>query len=176
MTGTATARLDELRARTGCQEGHLTGKVIVDQVYAHYQHEHLEFRHPRGGMARYLEAPLIEGAYGIFGRVAREYLDDGGHEAMKREMESLAEDGGVATHAPVEFDDLRRSGHPQVWVGERLIFDRPPRQHRLTEEELRIKARLRKLPPELIGWIWWHVMHMQEPPPHLRGARPPWRR
>ena len=171
MRGTFAERCDELRASTGCNEGHLTGQVIVDQVYAHYQHEHLEFRHPRGGMALYLTTPLMVNFPRYFAAVAREYLADGGHRAMEHSMEDLAEDGGVATFAPVEFDDLRRSGHPQVWVGQRLIYDRQPRQHRLTEQELRIKARLRKLPPEIIGWIWWHVMHHQEPPPHLGGRR-----
>jgi hypothetical protein len=171
MNGTFTERLDELRASTGCREGPLKGAVTVDQVYAHYQHEHAEFRHPRGGMAFYLTVPLLSSMWRYFSEIARDYLRDGGHEAMERSMEDLAEDGGVATHAPVEFDDLRRSGHPQVWVGERLIYDRAPRQHRLSEEELRIKARLRKLPPEIIGWIWWHVMHHQHPPPHLGGRR-----
>jgi hypothetical protein len=170
-TGTFSERLGELRARTGCAEGVLHGEVIVDQVYAHYQHEHLEFRHPRGGMAKYLETPLLLNFPRYLFEIARQYLDDGGHRAMENSMEDLAEAGGVATFAPVEFDDLRRSGHPRVWVGARLLFDREPRQHRLTEQELRIKARLRKLPPEIIGWIWWHVMHHQKPPPHLGGGR-----
>jgi hypothetical protein len=169
MSRTFFAGLDELRARTDTDEGNLHGAVTVDQVYAHYQHEHLEFRHPRGGMAKYLEQPLLVNAYRYFGEIAKTFLEDGGKEGMKRAMEDLAEDGGVATHAPVEFDDLRRSGHPQVWVGERLVYDRQPRQHRLSREELRIKSRLRKLPPEIIGYIWWHVMHNQKPPPHLRG-------
>ena len=169
-TGTFHERIAELRARTGCDEGFLTGEVIVDQVYAHYQHEHLEFRHPRGGIAKYLEVPLMLNFPRYFADVARGYLDDGGHRAMEHSMEDLAENGGVAVFAPVEFDDLRRSGHPRVWLGIRMIYDRQPRQHRLTEEELRIKNRLRKLPPEIIGYIWWHVMHHQEPPPHLRGG------
>lgn len=168
---TISEGLDELRARTSCREGVLEGSVAVNQVYAHYQHEHMEFRHPRGGMAKYLEVPLLMNGTRYIADVARSYLEDGGRLAMEHSMEHLAEDGGVATHAPVEFDDLRRSGHPKVKVGERTVYDREPRQHRLSEEELRIKARLRKLPPEIIGWIWWHVMHNQHPPPHLGGRR-----
>lgn len=171
MISTFAERIEELRTRVGSDEGHLEGSVSVNQVYAHYQHEHMEFHHPRGGMAKYLEIPLLENASRYVFEIARGWLDDGGREAMKRSMEDLAEDGGVATHAPVEFDDLRRSGHPMVKVGERTIYDREPRQHRLTESELRIKARLRKLPPEIIGYIWWHVMHHQHPPPHLGGRR-----
>lgn len=169
MNGTFSERLAELRDRTGYHEGNLRGQVVVDQVYAHYQHEHLEFRHPRGGIAKYLEVPLLMNATRYFLQIARGWLDDGGRHAMQDAMEDLAEDGGVAKYAPVEFDDLRRSGHPSVYVGERLVYDRAPRQHRLSREELRIKARLRKLPPEIIGYIWWHVMHHQEPPRHLGG-------
>jgi len=99
---------------------------------------------------------------------ARQVLVDGGEHAIVNAVEDLAEDGGVATRAPVEFDDLRRSGHPTVTSDGVEIYDRPPRQHRLSEEELRIKARLRVLPPALIGFIWWKVLHHQEPPPHLR--------
>jgi hypothetical protein len=171
MTERFMARMDELRARTGCREGRLSGSVTVNQVYAHYQHEHLEFRHPRGGQAKYLEAPLMASVFTIFQDVAREYTDDGGERAMARQMELLAEEQGVSVFAPVEFEDLRRSGHPKVERGGRVLYDRQPRQHRLSADELRVKARLRKLPPEIIGWIWWHVMHHQKPPPHLGGRR-----
>jgi hypothetical protein len=162
-------RLEELRKSTGCDQGTLHGQVKVDQVYAHYQHERLDLHHPRGGQARYLIEPLYAGTSRWMAEIAGSYLEDGGQRAMRGWMEDLAEDGGVATHAPHEFDDLRRSGHPTVKLGNRTIYDRAPRQHRLTEQELRIKARLRKLPPEIIGFIWWHVMHNQKPPPHLGG-------
>jgi hypothetical protein len=52
-------------------------------------------------------------------------------------MEDLAEEGGVATHAPVLYTNLRASGHPMVESGGTTIYDRPPRQHRLSEEELK---------------------------------------
>jgi hypothetical protein len=165
---TFSARIAELRRMTGAPHT-LRGQVTVDQIYAHYQHEHLEFRHPRGGHALYLQSPLYEHFSGYLGSYAREVLDDGGQRAMQRSMDHLSD--RVEVEAPVEFADLRRSGHPEVYSGERQVYDRQPKQHRLTEGELRIKARLRHLPPELIGWIWWHVMHKQEPPPHLGGRR-----
>jgi hypothetical protein len=166
MTGTCIARIEELRGRIGSRDGFLRGKVVVDQVYAHYQHEHLEFHHPRGGQALYLTTPLLLNHRDYLDAYAREMLDNGGQESLKRSMEDLSD--GVETYAPVEFADLRRSGHPSVEQGWRIIYDRMPRQHRLSPEELRIKSRLRQLPPQLIGWIWWHVMHHQQPPPHLR--------
>jgi hypothetical protein len=101
-------------------------------------------------------------------RYADRLLEDGGEHAIVEAVEDLAEDGGVATRAPVEFDDLRRSGHPTVTSDGATIYDRAPRQHRLSEEELRIKDRLRVLPPALIGYLWWRVMHHSEPPSHLR--------
>lgn len=52
-------------------------------------------------------------------------------------VEDLAEEGGVATRAPVLYDNLRASGHPIVTEGGHAVYDREPRQHRLTEEELK---------------------------------------
>lgn len=166
-------RLSELRDTLFGPEraSRLRGEVIVDQVYAHYQHERLDLRHPRGGGALYLQKPMFASFRHYLGDIARTMLEDGGREGMRRSMEDLAGDGGVKAHAPFEFGDLRRSGHPRVLLDDRVIFDRDPEQHRLSEAELRIKARLRKLPPELIGYIWWHVMHNTEPPPHLGGRR-----
>jgi hypothetical protein len=43
----------------------------------------------------------------------------------------------VATHAPVLYSNLRASGHPIVTDDGTVIYGRPPRQHRLTEEELK---------------------------------------
>ena len=146
----------------------MTAHVVVDQVYAHYQHERMDLRHPRGGGAKYLERPL----YDHYDEYLREYANqvlnagDGGLRAMKNAAEHLSDE--VETSAPREFGDLLRSGHPSVTQGGLVKYDRAPKQHRLSDGELRAKARLRKLPPELIGWIWWHVMHKQEPPPHLK--------
>lgn len=169
MKSTYRERLEELRRMTGCNEGDLEGTVTVDQVYAHYQHEHLEFHHPRGGEALYLQRPLMESFRLYLTDYARTVLKDGGHPAMARSMEHLSD--MVEIRAPVEFADLRRSGHPQVTLGGRVVYDRQPKVHRLTEEELRMKNRLRQLPPEILGYIWWHVMHHTKPPPrHSRWA------
>lgn len=165
---TFSERIAELRRMTGAPE-RLRGSVTVDQVYAQYQHERLELRHPRGGRALYLQAPLFEHFDEYLAEYARHVLDNGGQRSMGDGMERLSD--SVEDNAPREFGDLMRSGHPQVEQGERTVYDRQPRQHRLSAEELRAKNRLRHLPPELIGWIWWHVMHRQEPPPHLGGRR-----
>lgn len=40
-------------------------------AYALIQHERLDFNHPRGGQAKYLEQPVLEAAAGLGGRLAR---------------------------------------------------------------------------------------------------------
>lgn len=161
-------RLAVLRESAGI--GYLvSGRVIVDQVYAHYQHERLDLRHPHGGHARYLAVPLFT----RFRKYCKDYADSfskgAALDSLKRSMEDLSDQ--VEWHAPLEFGDLSRSGHPMVLLDQVVHYDRPPKQHRLSKSELRIKNRLRRLPPELIGWIWWHVMHHQEPPARLRHRR-----
>lgn len=135
MAGTFGDRIDELKAMVGT--GDLVGRVVVDQRYAQVQHEHLDWNHPRGGQALYLQAPLLENYPHYLQAYADRLLEDGGEPAMVDAMEDLAEDGGVATRAPVLYANLRASGHPIVDSDGRNIYDRPPRQHRLSEEELK---------------------------------------
>lgn len=138
MTGTFRDRMADLRRQTGAPDS-LVMSVQVDQVYAHYQHEHLEFRHPRGGQAKYLEAPLFEHYRDYLEAYSNEVLHDGGQRALERSAEHLVNQ--VELHAPREWGDLARSGHPQLRQGERVIFYREPHVHRLTEAELKIKSR-----------------------------------
>lgn len=164
MAGDFHRRIDELLSNVG--SGVLVGRVVVDQVYAKYQHERLDLQHPRGGHAKYLERPLFDNSGTYLRRIADSVLSDGGKEGMIKSMEDLAGDGGVATEAPVLWGDLRRSGHPIVEDDERPIYDRPPLSRRLTEEELRAKGRLLPLPGPLLGYIWWHVEGHTSPPNH----------
>jgi hypothetical protein len=127
-------RIAELDDRVG--HGDLTGTVIVDQVYAQYQHEGLNFHHPRGGQALYLQRPLMSNFGRYLEDIAATILDEGPNPAMIRNVEDLAEEGGVATRAPILYDNLRASGHPIVTSDGTVIYDRAPRQHRLSEEEL----------------------------------------
>lgn len=139
MTGTFTDRIKQLRDSTGSREGSIRATVTVDQVYAHYQHEHLEFRHPLGGTAKFLERPLITHFRDYLTDYARTVLHDGGRQAMERSAEHLSDQ--VELSAPREWGDLLKSGHPQVRLGGSEIYDRPPKVHRLSKEELKIKSR-----------------------------------
>mgnify|MGYP003624032472 CR=1 FL=1 len=112
----------------------VTGHVVVDQVYAHYQHEHPEFHHPDGGQAFYLSEPLALKAHEYFGRLGREAVHGRLKEAMIENVEDLSKE--VYNRAPWEFGDLRASGHPIVEEDGHVVYDRPPMCRRLTEDEL----------------------------------------
>lgn len=135
-TGTFSERIDELRKMVG--SGKLTASLVVDQRYSHAQHEHLEWHHPRGGQAKFLEAPLMDHFREYIEDYARTVLHDGGQAAMRRSAENLSDQ--VEMHAPREFFDLMFSGHPKV-EQDGTIYDRPPKRRRLTDEELRVKSR-----------------------------------
>lgn len=138
MTSTFAERIDTLRHMNGDGQN-LVMHVVVDQVYAHYQHEHLNFHHPRGGQAKYLEQPLYDHYRDYLFEYARNVLHDGGMRAMENAAEHLSDE--VELHAPREWGDLRKSGHPMVTEAGRTVYDRPPKVFRLTEEELRVKSR-----------------------------------
>lgn len=136
------ARMARLSEQVG--HGRLEGKVVVDQVYARYQHEGLDFKHPRGGQAKYLEQPLYANVPLYLQDIASRVLPAGNVvRAMADSMEDLS--GEVFDRAPIEFLDLRASAHPTVTRGGAKVYDRPPMQARLTEPQLKAKSKLRRL-------------------------------
>lgn len=141
----------EIMDRVGA--GILHGNVEVDQIYAKYQHESLDLAHPHGGSAKYLADPLNANYAKYLEEIAKTVLDDGGHAGMIAAMEDLS--GKVETTAPVWFNDLRRSGHPSVSDDGKVIYDRAPKQHRLSEAEIEAK---KDLDPS--GWITKHGDHI----------------
>jgi hypothetical protein len=139
MTAAFADRIAQLREMVGSREGEIRASVVVDQVYAHFQHEHLELHHPRGGKAKFLEQPLFAHHKDYLADYAHTVLRDGGRAAMVRSADHLSDQ--VEIHAPREWGDLMKSGHPQVHLGDHEIYDKPPRVHRLTKAELRVKSR-----------------------------------
>jgi hypothetical protein len=156
MTSTFAERIDALRTLTG-RGAKLSGSVVVDQRYSHFQHERLDLHHPRGGGPRFLSQPLMDHYHDYLDDYAKTVLTDGGQPAMKRSVEHLSDQ--VEVTAPVEFTDLRRSGHPSVTLGDRTVYDRPPKQHRLTAEELRVKSRARMHALQAAGLPWFFTRH-----------------
>lgn len=138
MPGSFDERMAELETMVG--HGSIEASLEVDQVYAHAQHEHQDYVHPRGGQAKYLEQPW-EAAGARFGEtMAAGLLKPDG---LKSAARAFAEDGSrmVQDHAPVEFDNLRRSGHPKVTDDGHTVYDRPPEVPRLSEADLRAERR-----------------------------------
>jgi hypothetical protein len=123
------------RVRDQVGSGWLTGKLVVDQVYAKYQHERLDLAHPHGGGAKYLERPLQSNHADYWRRIAAEMLDGDPIQGMIDVMESL--NTAMSSAAPVDVNNLRRSGSPRVFDNGREVYNRPPWQRRLSDEELR---------------------------------------
>lgn len=120
--------------------------VVVDQVYAHYQHEHPEFHHPDGGSAFYLRDPLLGKARGYLEHVSKRCITSRGIEVRKAMIDN-AEDLSLEVYhrAPWEFGDLRASGSPWVEEDGTRVYDRKPLCPRLSPDELKIKSHLRYL-------------------------------
>lgn len=120
-------------------EGSLTGKLVVDQVYAKYQHQRTDLVHPRGGGPGFLRDPFLASYQDYLARVARAFLDGDPEQEMAQCMEALNTRVSAAT--PILFNNLRRSGNPQVFSRGRKVYDRKPWQRRLSKTELRQQRR-----------------------------------
>jgi len=125
-------KVDELKDHVGDK---LEGKVIVDQIYAHYQHEDLALEHPHGGEAKYLEKPLFEHFPSYMQNIAETTLgEEGPKEGMIKSMEHLSEQ--VFLHAPVLYGDLKGSANPTVKQGSETVYDRKAAVDRKTQAQL----------------------------------------
>lgn len=132
-------RIEALKTLVG--SGTCVGEVERDQVYAAYQHERLDLRHPRGGGPKYQEAVLLGRHREYLQAIADAVLDRGVDQAMADAMEQLAGDSGDA--CPKELTLLAHSDHPTVTSNGALVYDRAPEVPRLSEKELRALAPLR---------------------------------
>lgn len=129
--GTFDARTRELEERVG--SGRLVGELERNQVYAKFQHESLDLRHPVG-QAKFQETALFSHYRDYLSDLADKVLDGHLVEVMAEQMEALDRHSGQLT--PKDLTILARSGNPRVRDGERVVYDRPPEVPRLTDEEL----------------------------------------
>jgi hypothetical protein len=73
LRGTGRGEINGLEVAKGSKDGsiqvtgsapktasELSGSVSFGTPYARYQHEGLDFKHPQGGQAKYLEQPFLE--------------------------------------------------------------------------------------------------------------------
>lgn len=120
--------------------------VVVDQVYAQIQHEALEFRHPRGGMAKFLEVPVFSGCAGWIQDFAEHLLLKQG-TAERRWAVHVGRPAAkvVRKYAPVEFGDLRESAALTVKAGSQVVLEEPAKQPRMSDAELDAKDQLRSM-------------------------------
>lgn len=138
--GTWRQRLDQLERNVG--RGALVGQYAVDQRYAAYQHVHKHLRHPRGGGPDYVSVPLAARHREWYRGIAAGLLDGSAPVRMAEAMDDL--DGQVRILAPLDENDLRRSGQYTVTDGDAVAIQRAPEVPRLTDAELRAKARRRR--------------------------------
>jgi hypothetical protein len=115
---------------------------VFDQVYAKYQHERLDLRHPNGGKARYLADPLYEGHGKYYAEVVAELFTGGAVAAMTKAVESWND--AVKGQTPVDLNNLRMSGTRTVWDNGALASLHPAEQGRLSEAALRALKRYRR--------------------------------
>lgn len=175
MPGTFTEGLAELSEKVGF--GVLQGQVEIDQVYAFNIHEGywLNFMGRDGfktlvqhtGEGHFLTTPLLALADHMLDQLADAALDGSLLATMAENMEELADAAALIT--PVEFGDLKESGHPTVTDDGALVYDRPPLVGRLSEAELDAKNRTR---PNH-GWGESDRSYLEERHPRKRSAVKP---
>jgi hypothetical protein len=137
MPGTWRQRLAVLERNVG--HGALAGQYRVDQRYAAYQHNTEGLRHPRGGGPRYVSIPLESRHREWYRGLASGLLDGSVAARMAEAMDDL--DGQVRILAPLDQNDLRRSGAYTVTDDEAVVIQRGPDVPRLTDAQLRAKGR-----------------------------------
>lgn len=138
--GTWRRRLDTLEQNVG--RGDLRGTYFVDQRYAAYQHVHKGLNHPRGGGPDYVSIPLEARHREWYRGIASGLLNGSSTARMAEAMDDL--DSQVRILAPVDENDLRRSGAYHVTDDGAAAITRAAEVPRLTDAQLREKARRRR--------------------------------
>lgn len=134
--GTWRQRLDQLERNVG--GGALVGQYTVDQRYAAYQHVHQNLRHPRGGTHSYVSVPLQARHREWYRGIADGLLDGSAPARMADAMDDL--DGQVRILAPLDENDLRRSGAYTVTSDGGAVLQRAADVPRLSDAQLRAKS------------------------------------
>lgn len=133
-------RIDELKDLVG--HGDLVGDVTVDQIYAFNQHEGYWETGPNagktlnnGGHLQYLGGPLREKTDSYCQEIADRLLDEGPVKPMIDNMKNLVTQ--VLIHAPVRYDNLRRSAAGTVTDEGSVAWHQPAEVPRQSAEELK---------------------------------------
>ncbi len=121
MASTFNARIEELQQLVG--EGNLRMSVNVHQPYAAAEHNIHYYKHPRGGMPDYLEAPF-DAEHGDMLIILSEAVLDGSLREAAIDAVGKFEEW-VETYAPVEFNVLRNSCNLYVEDNGVMYYERP---------------------------------------------------
>lgn len=126
----AIVGLERLAQAVG--SGEIVASVTVDQPYAQRQHEELEWNHPRGGQAKYLEGPLFANYAQLMQGIANSLITPEGSDLVGGMIGAAEEmNGWVEDNAPRLDHILRYSGHPQVLDNGTVAYSRPAKAPRV---------------------------------------------
>jgi hypothetical protein len=134
MAGTFRQRTAMLMDNVG--GGKLIGSIVIDQVYARYQHEKTNLRHPRGGGRKFLTTALFDEATIGLNSLARSALRGDLNITMTRVTEHIA--ARAERQAPRELGDLARSATVTTIDRGRIVYRRKG-EPRLTEAQINAK-------------------------------------
>lgn len=136
--GSFNDRMTELKKLVGI--GKIEASVTYAQAYAQFQHEGVGLRHPRGGEAHFLANALNATYKEFYDRVAMGLFRGNVQQDFIQYTDRL--NTAAAERAPIELDNLRRSGAAAVKVGGRFVYQRQASQRKLTKTELNNRVRL----------------------------------
>lgn len=134
--GTFVGRIAILRDNVG--GGSLVGQIIIDQVYARYQHER-HLHHPRGGRSKFLTTGLTTTGPRAFGTMANQVLRGSLNIAMARGTENVVK--AVRSLEPREFGTMANSATVRVTDRGRVTYYRRGAP-RLTDDQIEARRRL----------------------------------
>lgn len=117
--GTFVQRIAVLRDNVG--GGRLVGSIVIDQIYARYQHER-HLHHPRGGRSKFLTTGLVETGPRAFQTMANQVLRGSLNIAMARGTENVVKT--VRAYEPKEFGTMANSATVRVTDRGRVVYYR----------------------------------------------------
>lgn len=138
--GQVMASLERLERAVG--DGDLSMSITMNQRYAKFQHERMDLKHPHGGKHHFLTDPLFDHVRQILGALAMAAVTARGsalRAAMVHQVEAWAVRSVAQT--PIWWGDLPNSHAPEVVDDGEIVYRRPPKARRLTDEELKLKNR-----------------------------------
>lgn len=117
-------------------DGNLVMGGVVGQPYAAAEHNRPYYRHPRGGMAGYLEIPYAAQRDEMIEKLALNAVTPNGSRLQDAAVEVAAEfDNMVRRNAPVREDILRDSTEYYVEDNGMLVFMSGQRDPRRLDKE-----------------------------------------